>query len=281
MFMEEEKIADVRIEENAIDVCRELLDMSSKTTQEEDHDKWKHPVKNKFYDYTTYISKPWEYFWRGMMFRGRRRQTAIPDPSVSTRDLGDPYLDYDRFFQGPKLQHYVDKYIFWWVTSGKYRADKNKRVWVWKGTPPHILNLADPDTRKMWTSVDDSYDIIIAITEECNTTLDRLRETLERRIQNKPNIASRNALKTWALNLLDHPEFVPYPNNRDRQHKEYKWRFAAPPKMSGKRRKTAAPLRVVKQSVARMLRDYHYWLNERGCTIPTRRRHNDCVGRRN
>ena len=153
--------------------------------------------QNVYTDYPIMQSRPWAYTLRKqqcVMFR-EHRLNLLFSPTIARDDINNSDFDeisddavMKTFFPNGKfncvrLGHNVDKFIFWAVTRGCYKSDKNKRVWVWTGTKTDMRHITDPRTRNLWQSMSDGFGVIQEITEECNRVLELLKENLQTKMR--------------------------------------------------------------------------------------------------
>jgi hypothetical protein len=230
----------------------------------------KTPPENEYADYPIMQSHPWAYALRKqqcVMFKEHRLNLLFKQAEPVETDLNNFTETSDRetmnvFFPNGKYNctrfgQYVDKFIFWAVTGGCYKSDKNKRVWVWTGDKTDMRHITDIRTKNLWVLMDNGFPIIEEIASECNRVLELLKEALH--MKYTPDVS--DYFKTRLENLENHPEIVAYQRHLNAQlHKQYRWYFQRPPRQGGKRQKASAPQRIPKISVHQMMKHYHIWL---------------------
>ena len=217
---------------------------------------------------------PWDHL--NKYYRYRRALECKPivkttlSEAESPHDLPEVDDAVDSFFKSdcrprwlPRTGQFVDYWIFWAITQGRFRADHNKKLKVFRYCrPPHITELRWAQLLKDseaadWVQVpdNDSYDIFLQITDACNNVLTGIRRRL------RDTEITTNSGRVCFYNLNRHPEFVPFQNNRTRDHQKYFWKFQ--PKNKGGNQgyeEPAKPLCIPKQSVHFLMRELHEWL---------------------
>ena len=216
---------------------------------------------------------PWDHLNKYFVYRSALSQKHIIEPKMSEPEnileLPDCHDIIDSFFVDgkprflPSLGQFVDYWIVWKATEGRFRSDHNKKMKVFRFAKPggmsnlrwaHSLKSSKPSD---WITVTDpeKYETFIKICDACNNVLCGIR----RRLQDLE--ITTNSGKTCFANLNQHPEFVPFQNNRTRDHQKYSWKFQAR-KLGGNQgyEDSAKPLTIAKQSVHFILREFHEWL---------------------
>jgi hypothetical protein len=183
--------------------------------------------------------------------------------SVTTADeIVEEFFKNGRPLWVPHLGWYADYWVFWYVTHGRIRSDHNKKTRVFKHTKgdmswitwSSVLKNSKPSD---WIIINDDtvFQLICQVADRCNNVLCILRRNLQ---AIELNTAAARASFT---NLNTHPEFVPFQQNRTRDHTQFRWKFQA--KKKGGNQGFAAPafpLGLAKQSVHFMMRELHEWL---------------------
>jgi hypothetical protein len=160
------------------------------------------------------------------------------------------------------LGQYVEQWILFFVTEGRYRSNANQALFMYEKergdlnwmTWCTVLQQSSPSD---WTSVhpDLKYNIFIQITDQCNAVLSRLLKRLRR------TKIHTNYRKVVFTNLQNLPEFVPFQQNRNNQHKQFRWYFQRMKKGGNAGYKKAAKSeRFPKPSIHAMLKEYGEWL---------------------
>jgi hypothetical protein len=216
---------------------------------------------------------PWDHLTKYYVFRTALSQKHIIPPSLSEAqellELPNSHDIIDKFFVDgkpallPSLGQYCDYWIVFRATEGRFRSDHNKKLKAFRFAKPlgmsnlrwaHTLKVSKPSD---WISVSDpdKYETFIKITDACNNILCGIR----RRLQNLEIVT--NSGRACFQNLNHHPEFVPFQNNRTRDHQKYSWKFQRK-QLGGNQGFADAekPLCVAKQSVHFILRELHEWL---------------------
>ena len=171
----------------------------------------------------------------------------------------------DNFFHHGKpkyLGEYVEYWIMYFSTEGRYRCNTNKVMRKYKKKRDHLEWMGWSAALKHSTAADWEvvhheavYSEIIAITEHCNAVLSCLLKRMRR-----TNIKTAYS-KCAFQNLQNLPEFVPFQQNRTSEHKQFRWYFEATKKGGNSGLNPAAQkLRLPKQSVHRMLVEFDEWL---------------------
>ena len=186
---------------------------------------------------------------------GRHSPTSC-EPTLTCKENGRP-----RWL--PRTGQFVDYWIFWTVTDGRFRADHNKKIKVFRYYRPpeitelrwaHLLKTSEPSD---WVKIPDgdAYELFVKITNACNNVMTGIR----RRLHDHEIVS--NSGSVCFHNLNRHPEFVPFQNNRTRDHQKYFWRFQ-PKKKGGNQglEEPAKPLCIAKMSVHQIMRELHEWL---------------------
>ena len=198
----------------------------------------------------------------------KRRRMHLPS-DLTKSDFEIPAVQevVERFFRNGKpignfLGQYVDFWIFFFVTDGRVRSDHNKKTRVFDFERGNLSPVTWSSVLKHskgadWGAVqqDDVYPLVLEINDACNDVLASIR----RRCAKFP-LKNAYFRATWE-NLTNHPEFVPFQNNKRYEHKNFRWRFQAHQLGGncGKGEPQKAQL-FDKQSVHFMLRDLHEWL---------------------
>jgi hypothetical protein len=157
-----------------------------------------------------------------------------------------------------RLKSSVDKWIVYAVTEGKWRIDRSKRVFTFKGTNPTPLVLKN--SRGFWDNVNEyaPFRNISAITETCNSLYEALLDRLAR-LETKTDI-SRNSVKM----LESLPLFGMFPSYcKGHEYTHFYWRYE--PVKQGGNRPDLEPAKAVQMkrcSVLGMLKLYHQWLGK-------------------
>jgi len=154
-----------------------------------------------------------------------------------------------------RLGQNFDWWIFWSVTQGFYRMDRNKRIFTYvaEGTPT-ILDFKD--SKGYWDKcyTGDGFPILAEITEACN----RLIAAVLARLSRYPE--RTKAVLCVLENMIRLPEMVMFQSYRGHEHKQFRWIFQVGPNAGGRAPKVAKPLPIPKQSVHWMMMSYHLWL---------------------
>ena len=199
----------------------------------------------------------------------KRKRMRLPLEFLTQSEFEIPAVQevVERFFRNGKpignfLGQYVDFWIFFFVTDGRVRSDHNKKTRIFtfeRGdlSPVTWSSVLKNSCNVSWDVVrhDDVYPLVLKINDACNDVLTSIR----RRIRQLP---IKNAFfRATCENLTNHPEFVPFQNNRQYEHKNFRWRFQAH-SLGGNCGKCAPPKSQLlnKQSVHFMMRDLHEWL---------------------
>ena len=188
------------------------------------------------------------------------KQLELPDE----HDIADTFFYDGKPCLLPRMGKYVDYWIFWAVTQGRFRCNHNKIVKMFKYKKPdnvsmlrwaEILKRSTPDEWDTLNDDSEKYALFISITDICNHVLIAIQRKLG---DCELNTASR---RLCYQNLNRHPEFVPYQSNRTPAHKQYTWKYQ-PVKLGGNQGYSvpSRPDRVAKVSVHSMMRELNTWL---------------------
>ena len=222
---------------------------------------------------------PWDSLWKYHMYKlglHRKRLYLPADLPVETDltvvtaffSLTTTLEVVEEFFKNgkplwiPHLGMYVDYWILYYVTQGRCRSDHNKKTRIFKHVKGDMSwiswsTLLKNSKPSDWVILPDCdvFSLICNIADKCNNVLCLLR----RRTQ---SIDRKTAVSRASFsNLNTHPEFVPFQNNRNRDHVQFRWKYQAK-KLGGNQGLStpAKPLGLAKQSVHFMLREFHEWL---------------------
>ena len=219
---------------------------------------------------------PWSHLHKYHMYCQALAEKQFMYPELVSapfefRDVGDIVED---FFHSTKpkgkfLGQYVEYWILYFVTEGRYRTNHNKVTRVFKHTRGDLKwmlwsTILKNSPVSAWETVhcDRSYNLILEITEMCNAVLAAIRRRLRRTTLNT------NYRKSLYTNLQNLPEFCPFQNNRTPGHKQFRWYFEQRKKGgNGGLHKKPKAERFPKHSVHGMLREYYEWM-------PKIRKHN-------
>jgi hypothetical protein len=216
---------------------------------------------------------PWDHLAKYYRYRLALGQKTFVAPELTEPqdlyDFPDNKDIVDRFFCDgnprllPRMGMFVDYWVLWEVTLGRFRSDHNKKMKVFKFEKPETVSMLRwAETLKQskpsdWLPVPDDvkYDTFITITDMCNDVLSRIR----RRLQETE--ITTNSARACFENMNRHPEFVPFQNNRTRDHQKFMWRYQAK-RLGGNQGygEPAKSLCIAKQSVHFILREIHEWL---------------------
>ena len=155
-----------------------------------------------------------------------------------------------------RLGQQFDWWIFWAVTHGFYRMDRNKRIFTYVAEGhPTILDFAD--SKGFWDkcSCGEGFPILAEITESCNRLIAAVLARFSR-YQKRTK-----AVVCYLENIIRMPEMVMFQSYRGHDHKQFRWHYQAGPPAGGKTPRVAKPLQIPKQSVHWMMMNYHLWLH--------------------
>ena len=222
---------------------------------------------------------PWDSLWKYHMYKLglHRKRLYLPADlpvvtdldaitsffsTITTDDVVEEFFKNERPLWIPHLGWYVDYWIFYYVTQGRCRSDHNKKTRIFKHAKGRMSwiswsTLLKNSKPSDWVIVSDDnvFSLICQIADKCNNVLCILRRKLQ-------SIDRKTAFARASFsNLNNHPEFVPFQNNRNRDHIQFKWKFQA--RNKGGNQGLAIPpkpLGLAKPSVHFMMREYHEWL---------------------
>ena len=231
--------------------------------------------QNPFTDYAECVY-PWEYLERRTKCDLFKNGIFVYDTEVKTRD--PPHTEFEPrnmfetmypFFWGGKsknkvrhgspnlfrLGQYADMWIFWAVTQGRYRMNRNKQMFLYQGTDPWILRLKH-GSENSWTQIPEhvAFATLKAITETCNQLYTAISQQVVR--CHGRSVYFKNTL----INYRKIKEFVQFQSYKKPEHKNRRWSHQPRKVGGGKTEKEAASIRHPQESVHRMLCDYHMWL---------------------
>ena len=215
---------------------------------------------------------PWKHlaFYHEYKLAKKRQRLALPKDLIESEfQRRQTAVVVDEFFRDgkpmlmmPHLGQMVDYWIFYFVTDGRIRSDHNKKTRIFKFERGGInyvtwATILKRSEGKDWLPVDEAkaYPLICGITEACNDVLSEIRRKLQG-LQIKGD-CKRNQFQ----NLNNHPEFVPFQQNRTYDHKRFVWRYQ-PRKIGGNggRYPPGRPTRLEKNSIHKMTMELHEWL---------------------
>ena len=216
---------------------------------------------------------PWDYLSKYFRYRLALQQKRFVIPEMKESEdvlqLEECSDVVDQFFPNgkpcllPMMGKYVDYWIIFLVTEGRFRSDHNKKMKYYKFERPLTMSLIRwsetlcRSQPKDWVKVpeEDTYKLFKQITENSQDILIRIRSKFQH-----CDIKS-NSEKVCFDNLNRHPEIVPFQNNRNGEHQKYLWKFQAREKGgNGGYHKPSRPICISKQSVHFILREFHEWL---------------------
>ena len=223
-------------------------------------------------DYANY-PHPWDNLYRYFRYQQNNKGkvfAVVPIP-VNTKNCTEEFECrpveemVEEFFRNNRpvmkyIGQFMDYWILWCVTEGRFRCDHNKAMYVLQGTRPSDWNwmqwAASLKFSQNWVLHPfDSYETILAITERCNALLSAILTRVNQ--LNPQSDVMRNVIS----NCQNMPEFVPFQTNRGHEHKQFRWKFVGTKPGGSKPRNKAAPsLRLDKHSVHRLLMSLHGWL---------------------
>jgi hypothetical protein len=212
---------------------------------------------------------PYAHLFKYNMYKHaiNEKRLVLPALSESPFEFKNTVDIVNRFFHKGKpiinyLGQYVEQWILFFVTEGRYRSNNNRTLFVYNKerggigwlTWSTVLEQSSPTD---WTNIheDLKYNIFIDITDQCNAVLTRLMKRLRR-----TNIHNAYRKSIFA-NLQNLPEFVPFQQNRNNLHKQFMWYFE-PLKKGGNQgyKRSAKAERFPKPSIHAMLKEYGEWL---------------------
>jgi hypothetical protein len=213
---------------------------------------------------------PYAHLYKYSMYKHAINEKRVRIPKLPN----NPFFEFpstvdvvEEFFHKGKpisnyLGQYIEQWILFFVTEGRYRSNANQGLFMYakeRGdlnwmTWSTVLQQSSPAD---WTSIHDDikYNAFIQITEQCNAVLSRLMKRLRR------TKIHTNYRKVVFTNLQNLPEFVPFQQNRNNLHKQFRWYFQ-PVKKGGNAgyKKAAKAERFPKPSIQAMLKEYGEWL---------------------
>ena len=212
---------------------------------------------------------PWSHLHKYHMFRLALDEKRFFSPTLISapfefRDVTEIVDDffYKKKPNGKFLGQYVEYWILYFVTEGRYRSNHNKVTKVftkkrgdlnWMTWSTVLKNAPASD----WENVhpDQAYNRIIEITDVCNAVLAVIRRRLRRTTLNT------DYRKSIYTNLQNLPEFCPFQQNRTPGHRQFRWYFEQRKKggNSGLHKRYKAE-KMPKHSVHGMLREYNEWV---------------------
>ena len=171
------------------------------------------------------------------------------------RENGRPVLS--------KFGKNVHLWILYFVTRGRIRADKNKNVYVFHGTPASeedtvwLRTIMENNSNKFWVKCSDPFQILEDTTDRCN----QLYEDILHKYENGAYCTKGDRFRCNQVNLRRLPEFVAYQSHRSHQHKNNVWSFIGV-KLGGNQGRAETPKSVPHriQSVHWYLQKYHKFL---------------------
>ena len=153
--------------------------------------------------------------------------------------------------------------ILYYVTQGRFRSDKNKRLWYFAGTPNDsedsawLASIKANNTNEYWKLVDNPFEKLEEISTLCNSVYEELLYSLEHTTGN----TSRDMFKNILVNFRRLPEFVAYQSHRGHVHKQHVWSFVGVLKGgNGGRGEPAKSIPNRIQSIHWYLTKYHVFL---------------------
>ena len=223
---------------------------------------------NPFEGYSSFLSRtPYEYLEQRAKYDQFEAGNACYNTDVKFRT--EPILRFTprpmtemvkEFFrrdgrpQYTRLGDNVAEWILWSVTEGRYRIDRMRRVFAFKGIEAPVLSLK---AAKRWVRVHPEYgdvSMLDAITETCNQLSEQIL------IRLKAHNSSSRMFKNCLFNFRNLPEFVSTQRDRTYEQKNYRVGYqpipqagAAPDSKACKSTPNAV------QSVHRYLYNYHIW----------------------
>ena len=126
-----------------------------------------------------------------------------------------------------KFNKNIHLWILYYVTRGRYRADKNKNVYYFAGTPNTNddtvwqRTIFENNDNKQWRKVSDPFSTLDHINNRCN----QIYEDVLQKFENCSGNQSRDAFRTRLINLRRLPEFVAWQSHRSHVHKANVWSF--------------------------------------------------------
>ena len=212
---------------------------------------------------------PWGYLEQHTRSELFKRGIFVYDNSVETRD--PPHTEFEPrpeedmlkvFFtkkgkpRFARFSAHADIWIFWAVTQGRYRMNREKQMFLFQGTNPGILKLKFSSAND-WTRMEDGFNILGEIIEACT----HLFCIIERKLV-KYN-GTTQIYKSRLENFRNIPEIVQWQSWRRPEHKKQqsRWKYQAK-KLGGNKgyAKEAKNIPNEKHSVHRIVQDYHLWL---------------------
>ena len=125
-----------------------------------------------------------------------------------------------------KYSKNIHLWILYYVTRGRYRADKNKNVYHFAGTPNTNDDIVWQQTilenNDKWRKVSDPFPMLENINDRCN----QIYEDVLHKFETCPGNKTRDAFRTRLINLRRLPEFVAWQSHRSHVHKTNVWSFA-------------------------------------------------------
>ena len=216
---------------------------------------------------------PWDYMSKYYRYKLAMVRRAFIKPKLKEAEnrleLPDEHVISENFFYKnnpcllPRMGKFVDYWIFWEVTQGRFRCNHNKVVKVYKYEKTNDISMLrwaeilKRSTADDWQTLNETekYGLFLSITDTCNNVL----IAIQRRLGDcELDTCSR---RVCYQNLNRHPEFVPFQSNRTPAHKQYSWKYQAK-KLGGNQGYTEPSRsdRVPKVSIHSMMREINTWL---------------------
>ena len=181
----------------------------------------------------------------------------LPSPN----EVANRFFREKRFPILAKLQKNAHVWILAYVTSGRFRTDKNKRVWYFDGTPRKLDDafwfsaIKNNNSSKFWKPVECGLTILQEISERCNESYECIMHRFENCDSDNRNV------KNCLINFRRLPEFVAFQKYRGNNHKNHFWTHIGVKRGGNKclaRPAKSVPHRI--QSVHFYLQNYHYFM---------------------
>ena len=238
-------------------------------------DEYKDPGENPFLDWPS-ATTPWEllelytkcHMWKHNPFvRFDRNRFLKSHPkrkeAAQWSEFREPPQEemLSTFFTSTgkprlfRLGQRFDWWLFWAVTNGFYRMDKNKRTYTYVGE--HVPTILDfKDSKGFWDNCSDGvgFPILRDITEACNRLMAAVLAKLSRWQKRTKTVVC------YLDNMIRLPEMVMFQSYRGHDHKQYRWHYQPGPRCGGRAAKVARPMQIPKHSVHWMMMNYHLWL---------------------